>query len=413
MKIFKFGGASVKNADAVKNVAKVIKKEADNNTLIVVSAMGKMTNAFEILVENHLNNDIKSIENQINTLKLFHKTIYDDLFGQNHSSFEDIEILFNKLNNFLSLNSSTNYNLVYDQIVPFGELISTKIISNYLNYIGIKNEWLDVRNYIKTDDTYRDAKVDWETTSEKINTINYDSLKITQGFLGRNENNTTTLGREGSDYTAGIFAYCLNAESVTIWKDVEGVLNADPRVFSNTKLLESMSYTEAIEMAFYGASVIHPKTIQPLMQKDIPLYVRSFIDTLKTGTCVKRSDGIKPHIPCYIVKKNQIYISISTKDFSFMMEDNISFVFKKIHEYKIKVNLIQNSAISFSVCLEDKFSNFDKLFKDLEQNFYLEIHKNVSLFTIRHFDETALKKIESKGNVIIKQINTDTAQLII
>ena len=261
-------------------------------------------------------------------------------------------------------NTSEDYNFIYDQIVGFGELISTKIISAYLSKKGITNNWIDVRDYIKTDSSYRDAKVNWELTEDIIeNKVDTSVLNITQGFLGGNNGKTTTLGREGSDYTAGICAHCLNAESVTIWKDVKGVLNADPRVFEETKLLTQISYNEAIEMAFYGASVIHPKTIQPLEKKRIPLFVRSFIDVKNKGTKVSKGVSLEPLTSCFIVKENQILVSISANDFSFMVENNISYIFNKLYKYKLKGNLIQNSAISFSVCIEDKFNNFNTVMK--------------------------------------------------
>lgn len=414
MRIFKFGGASVKDAEGVRNVVNVIQQEGVENTLVVISAMGKMTNAFEDVVKKYYYQDNKLTE-AISFVKEYHQTILNDLFDNTTSVFNDVESLFNDLEKFLEKNTSQDYNYIYDQIVCFGELLSTTIVSNYLTSINVKNTWLDVRNYIKTDSNYRDAKVNWELTQDIIQQkIETKNLNITQGFLGGNTNNqTTTLGREGSDYTAGIFAYCLDAKSVTIWKDVDGVLNADPRVFSKTELLQNISYTEAIEMAFYGASVIHPKTIQPLEQLNIPLYVRSFKDLNKTGTCVSSTQGIEPLVPCFIVKKNQILISIAAKDFSFMVEDNISTIFKALHEYKLKVNLIQNSAISFSVCVEDKFNNFAAFCKELQASFNIKTYQNVSLFTIRHFDEKSLEMINKRGKSILKQINTNTAQLVI
>jgi aspartate kinase len=294
-------------------------------------------------------------------------------------------------------------------------LLSTKIVSAYLAKLGINNIWFDVRNYVKTDSNYRDAKVDWKLT-EQIITAKVDTsrLNITQGFLAGNDTeNTTTLGREGSDYTAGIFAYCLNAESVTIWKDVEGVLNADPRVFSETTLLKQISYEEAIEMAFYGASVIHPKTLQPLQKKEIPLLVRSFLNPKEPGTRVSKGALLEPYIPCFIVKKNQILVSISALDFSFMVENNISFIFQKLHEYQLKVNLIQNSAISFSVCVDNKFDKFDDFFQDLKNEFKMEVQKDVDLFTVRHFDNKAIKTIEEKGVSLLTQVNKETLQIVV
>ncbi|WP_272150934.1 aspartate kinase [Tenacibaculum aiptasiae] len=413
MRIFKFGGASVKDAESVKNVARVLQHEGTENLLVVISAMGKMTNAFEEIINNYFYKK-DSLQNSIDFVVNYHQEIIDDLFEENNEITNKVNLLFGELSGFMAQNTSTDYNYVYDQIVGFGELISTSIVSAYLTKIGVNNQWLDVRDYIQTNSNFRDAKIDWKLTEKKISeNVNTSQLNITQGFLGSNGKETTTLGREGSDYTAGIFAYCLNAENVSIWKDVDGVLNADPRVFTETELLHEISYTEAIEMAFYGASVIHPKTIQPLEQKNIPLFVRSFKDITKDGTCVGRGKKITPEVPCFIVKKNQILASISAKDFSFMVEHNISDVFKKLHEYKLKVNLIQNSAISFSVCIEDKYNRFDAFYNDLQTNFNIKSYKNVTLYTIRHFNDAAIKTIQKRGKAIIRQINTETAQLVI
>lgn len=413
MRVFKFGGASVKDANAVKNVTRVLQHEGTENLLVVISAMGKMTNAFEQIIDNYFYKK-DGLQNAIDFVTNYHEEIINDLFEKNHEIYTKVDLLFGELSGFMIQNTSTDYNYVYDQIVGFGELLSTNIVSAYLTTIGVNNQWLDVRDYIKTDTNYRDAKINWELTEKNINeNVNASQLNITQGFLASSANETTTIGREGSDYTAGIFAYCLNAKNVTIWKDVDGVLNADPRVFTETELLNEISYTEAIEMAFYGASVIHPKTIQPLEQKNIPLFVRSFDDISNSGTCVGRGKKITPEVPCFIVKKNQILASISAKDFSFMVENNISDVFKKLHEYKLKVNLIQNSAISFSVCIEDKYNLFDEFYNDLKTNFNIKSYKDVTLYTIRHFNNDALKSIQKKGKSIIRQINTETAQLVI
>ncbi|RSC95134.1 aspartate kinase [Tenacibaculum singaporense] len=413
MRIFKFGGASVKDASGVKNVAKVLQHEGTENTLVVISAMGKMTNAFEQVVNDYFYKK-ESLKDSLKFVEDFHQNMLNDLFSTNHEVYNKVNHIFGELSGFMARNTSKDYNYVYDQMVGFGEFLSTTIVSAYLSEIGVENQWLDVREYIKTDGTYRDAKIDWEQTEQQIKEkVDVSKLNITQGFLGGFGTETTTLGREGSDYTAGIFAYCLDADSVTIWKDVQGVLNADPRVFSETALLQEISYTEAIEMAFYGASVIHPKTIQPLEQKNIPLYVRSFEDVTKSGTCVGRGKKITPEVPCFIVKKNQILVAISAKDFSFMVEDNISDVFKKLHDYNLKVNLIQNSAISFSVCIEDKYNNFENFYNDLKGAYKIRAYKDTTLYTIRHFNDEAIKTIRKRGKSIIRQINTETAQLVI
>ncbi|RBW59782.1 aspartate kinase [Tenacibaculum sp. E3R01] len=414
MRVFKFGGASVKDADAVKNVARVLQHEGTKNTLVVISAMGKMTNAFEALINAYYYKQ-DNLNEEFIFVRDFHDNMLQGLFSNKQANvYSKVINLFGELSGFMAQNNSANYNYVYDQMVGYGELLSTTIVSEYLKSIGVLNKWIDVRSLIKTDSNYRDAKVNWENTEDIIQkNIDTNTLNITQGFLGGCNNETTTLGREGSDYTAGIFAYCLNAKSVTIWKDVDGVLNADPRVFNETRLLEEISYTEAIEMAFYGASVIHPKTIQPLEKKNIPLYVRSFDDLNKKGTKVSKGVLLNPLTSCFIVKKDQILISVSAKDFSFMVEENISYIFKKLHEHKLKVNLIQNSALSFSVCVDDKYNNFEKFYNELQEMYLIKPYKNVTLYTIRHFNDEAINSIREKGEAIIRQINTETAQLVI
>ncbi len=413
MRIFKFGGTSVKNAKGVKNLVRVLKHEGTKNTFVVVSAMGKMTNAFEKVVNAYLNNT-KELKNSINEIQEFHQEIVNDLFESQHSIYQEVNDLFGKLEVFLIQNSIKEYNYVYDQTVCFGELLATKIISAFLKESDIKNRWLDIRGIIKTDSNYRNATVNWEETQLHSKQLNHQELYITQGFISQDlKGNTTTLGREGSDFTAGILAYCLDAESVTIWKDVEGVLNADPRVFEKTTLLKQISYREAIEMAFYGASVIHPKTIKPLENKRIPLYVRSFENLENNGTKVSKGAQLVPETSCFIVKKNQILISISAKDFSFMVEGNLSYIFKLLHQNQLKANLIQNSAISFSVCIEDNYSNFNTFYQELNPSFEVKFNENVTMFTIRHFSSKAIKEIEKKGTVLLKQISRETVQLIV
>jgi len=414
MRIFKFGGASIKDAEGVKNVAKVIQEEGTENLLVVISAMGKMTNAFEEIIDAYFYKS-EDLSVKLTQVEAYHKNIMDGLFEKDNEIYNKIDILFGELGWFLARNTSQRYNYVYDQIICFGELLSTRIVSAYLQVSQIENNWLDVRNYIKTDSSYRDAKVNWPLTKQIIKEkVDLQKLNITQGFLAGNDTeNTTTLGREGSDYTAGIFAYCLNAKSVTIWKDVPGVLNADPRVFNDTTLLEQISYEEAIEMAFYGASVIHPKTIQPLQNKEIPLFVKSFINPNKPGTRVSKGIKLAPYIPCFIVKKNQILVSISANDFSFMVENNLSYIFKKLHDYKLKVNLIQNSAISFSVCVDNKFGNFDAFYTELKNEFKIDFHREVDLYTIRHFNTATKEAITKRGKTLLSQTNKETIQIVL
>jgi len=413
MKIFKFGGASVKDANGVRNILQVLKHEGFENTLIVVSAMGKMTNAFEKIINSYCKK-ASDLQQNVEFVRTFHLEIAENLFeDKNHAIFTEVELLFGQLSGFLIENTSADYNFIYDQIVGYGEILSTKIIATYLNEHNIKNNWIDVREYIKTDANYRDAHVNWEQTKALISKLNVQKLYITQGFLGADSTNTTTtLGREGSDYTAAIFAYCLNATSLTIWKDVEGVLNADPRYFKETQLLQKISYSEAIEMAFYGASVIHPKTLKPLENKKIPLHVRSFYTLEKKGTTVEKGNHLVPEIPCFILKQDQILVSISALDFSFMVEYNISELFKKLHNHKLKVNLIQNSALSFSVCIEDKFDNFSEFLSEVTLKYNINYVKGVLLYTIRHSNEEVINNIEQKGKVLLKQVTKGTAQVI-
>ena len=414
MRIFKFGGASVKDAEGIRNVYNVLQTVGFEDVLLVISAMGKTTNALEIVIKNYFDKS-PELQSSFQEVKKYHNQILLDLFEDDKNAvFKDVNSLFSELDHFISQNKSPNYNFVYDQIVSFGELISTTIISHYMGFMGIKTQWIDVRNLIKTDNNYRDANVDWDTTQKLISkTVKKKTLNVTQGFLGSDENNfTTTLGREGSDYTAAIFAYCLNAESVTIWKDVPGVMNADPRYFENARLLNQISYREAIELAFYGATVIHPKTLQPLQKKEIPLFVKSFINPTLPGTSVSKGADLDPHLPCFILKKNQLLLSLSSIDFSFIMEENISEIFALLHQYKMKVSLIQNSAISFSVCIDDKFGNFNALKSILSKKFKISYNENVSLFTIRHFDQKAAQIVEKNKVVLLKQVSRETMQII-
>ncbi len=414
MQIFKFGGASVKDADGIKNLVKVLQTVGYDNTLVVVSAMGKTTNALEKVIHNYFNTK-KELQSSIQDVKKFHNSILLDLFdNENHDIFNTVSHFFKELNLFLDSNKSPDYNFVYDQVVGYGELISTAIISAYLEQIGIQNNWLDVREFIKTDNYYRNAKVDWEKTQSSITTtVDTNILNITQGFLASDTNNfTTTLGREGSDYTAAIFAYCLNANHVTIWKDVPGILNADPRYFENAQLLNQVSYREAIELTFYGASVIHPKTLQPLQRKEIPLYVKSFLNPENKGTCVSKDKTLEPNIPCFIVKKSQVLISLSSLDFSFIVEENISEIFNLLHLYKMKVDVIQNSAISFSVCVDDNYNNLETLLQHLKAKFKVTHHENVSLYTIRHYDQKSIQGLEQNKTILLKQLYQETVQIV-
>ena len=411
MKIFKFGGASVKDADSVKNVLRVLSIQGFERCLIVVSAMGKTTNALERVVEFYFNKS--DYQQEIAKIKEEHIQIARGLFDENHHVFSEIKLFFDDIESFLRRNKSPNYNFVYDQVVTCGEMISSKILSVYLSDNEMGNQWLDARDFIKTDTNYREGVVNWEDTEKNISQLDKAKTYVTQGFIGSDENNfTVSLGREGFDYSAAIFAYCLDAKDMTIWKDVPGVMTGDPRKFENVELLSNISYEEAIEMAYYGASVIHPKTLQPLKQKSIPFFVKSFISPEKAGTKIGVSTE-NQLLESYILKENQVLMRISTRDFSFIAEDHISFIFRELAKRNIKVSLMQNSAISLALCLEDKFTNIDELEAELEQDFNTEIVKNVSLFTIRNARLENLDKLYEGKNVLLEQITKTTVQMII
>lgn len=416
MRVYKFGGASIKDAEGVRNLKNILKSETDHSLLVVISAMGKMTNALEEVVHGALNPK-RDWHKPLQFVKGFHSVMLAELFPDSmHQIYEEVAKLYSKLEYFLRNNKSEQHAFVYDQVVCYGELLSTTIVSMYLNDNGVKSNWLDARDCIITDAKYRDATVDWEASSKAIQSeVNRDELTITQGFIGSEKQTSfsTTLGREGSDYTAAIFAYCLDAETVSIWKDVAGVYSADPRYFANPTLLKSISYKEAIELAFYGATVIHPKTLQPLQAKRIPLYVRSFTDLNQPGTCVGIGQSIEPKVPCFILKENQVLLSLSALDFSFMMEDTIGEVFKLLHKYKMKVNLIQSSAISFTVCVSDLYLNLEKLLEELQKHFRVRYNTNVKLYTIRHFLPDTGKTIENENEVLLRQQSRETLQLIV
>ena len=414
MRIFKFGGASVKDADGIHNMYRVLEQTGHENTLIVVSAMGKTTNALEKLIEVYFE-DSQKTESQLNEVIDYHLGIMNEIFGHpKHEVYDEVKGRFDYLRTFLKNNKSPHYSFVYDQVVSTGELVSTTIVTHYLNSKGISADWLDARECIQTDASYRDANVDWTRTEVAINEqVSPNRLYITQGFIGSDDNNfTTTLGREGSDYTAAIFAYCLNGNSVTIWKDVPGVLNADPRHFESTQLLHHISYQEAIELAFYGASVIHPKTLQPLQRKEIPLHVKSFINPNNEGTKVSKGVAIDPHVPCFIVKNDLALIRLSSLDFSFIIEKNISDIFAMLHKHKMKVDLIQNSAISFSVCVFDKFNKMEELLHELRGRFQVDHTAGVSLYTIRHFQAESADFLLHKYELLLEQRTQETMQLV-
>lgn len=418
MKVFKFGGASVKDAGAVKNVASILSNYATQPLLVVVSAMGKTTNALEQLAHAHYNNDKETKQKLYKEVKGFHDEIISGLLQDTNSfAYNDIENLFIELECLIEAECEGSYDFNYDQIVSYGEIFSTRIVSTYLNESGIKNRWMDARNFISTDSNFREGKVDWTLTSSiierKLRPIVNKQLVVTQGFIGQSkEHNTVTLGREGSDYSAAIFAYGLQAESVTIWKDVAGVMNGDPKKFPSAVKLDELNYAHAIEMAYYGATVIHPKTIQPLQSKHIPLYVRSFINPEAKGTVVSTYAN-EQHIPTFISKTNQVLLSISSRDFSFIVEDNLSSIFNLFAEHNVKMNLMQNSAISFSVCVDNKGEELEKLKSDLIVNYNVKSNDGVELLTVMHQTDDALKQVLAEKTVLLEQRTRATVQFVI
>lgn len=418
MKVFKFGGASVKNAEAVKNVGNVLQNYGGEEVLVVVSAMGKTTNSLELLAKAYYQQDSNKHE-LFKEVKRFHDEIVAGLLiTKDSQTYADIENLFIELDCELENAPDNNFDKVYDQIVSYGEIFSSRILSAYLNESGIKNRWMDAQNFISTDNTYREGKVDWENTSllisKKLKPIVKKQMVVTQGFIGRNkENFTVTLGREGSDYSAAIFAFGLDAEYVTIWKDVAGVMNADPKKYSDAIKIDAISYPSAIEMAYYGATVIHPKTIQPLQSKQIPLYVKSFLDPEANGTIVGVLKEVESLPPTIISKGNQTLLSISSKDFSFIVEDNLSTIFNVFAQLKVKINLMQNSAISFIVCLDNEPNKIEKLMEHLGSAYNLSKNEGLELLTISNYTNSSLEKILSGKNILIEQKTGNNLQVVI
>lgn len=418
MKVFKFGGASVKNATAVRNVGEVLNAFEGEELLVVVSAMGKTTNALEQLALAYF--EKKENKNELyKVVKNFHDEIIKDLLRVGSANtYNDIENLFIELECDLETIPDKNFDKVYDQIVSYGEIFSSRILSAYLNEAGIKNRWMDAQNFICTDNTYREGKVDWDITNNlianKLKPIVKKQMVVTQGFIGKNKDNfTVTLGREGSDYSAAIFAYGLDAENVTIWKDVAGVMNADPKKFADAIKIDAISYPKAIEMAYYGATVIHPKTIQPLQSKHIPLFVKSFIDPSAEGTKVGVSKEEEVHLPTIISKGNQLLLSISSKDFSFIVEDNLSKIFSAFAQHKVKINLMQNSAISFSVCIDSDAKKIAQLINTLESDYTIKTNEGVELLTISNYSENGFSRFIKDKKLLIEQKTRNTVQLVV
>ena len=416
MKVFKFGGASVNSAPAVRNMANIVRQYLGDDTLVVVvSAMGKTTNMLEQLVPGV--NPSTQHPALLQQVKDYHYTIVHDLFPDTaHPVYTSVEELFTQLEQHSSM-SPTDYNFDYSQTVCYGELISTIIISHYLNSIGLENKWVDVRDIIHTDNQYREGIVDFTTTQHNARTLllpDSPRLIVTQGFIaGSADGHTSTLGREGSDYSASILSYCLCAKSMTIWKDVSGFLNADPKYFPDTVKIEQIPYKEAIELAYYGASVIHPKTVKPIQNKDIQLHIKSFLNPNAPGSVIGPFSTIQPLTPLYIIKNNQTLLSILPKDFSFIAEDNLQTIFKALAELNIRVNLMQNTALSFSLCIDDNPMLLTRLRDRLQEQFRLRYNQGLQLITIRYYTQEIIDRIVGTRTILLQQRTRTTAQLII
>jgi aspartate kinase len=416
MKVFKFGGASVKDADSVKNIAVILKKFSQD-LVVVISAMGKTTNALEKVLNSWLSGDKSNACAELAGVRDYHIKIAEALLpDKNHPLYSELNNIFTGIDRKLKNNPAASYNQEYDQMVSLGELLSTIIVSTYLNAIGMINEWTDARQCLKTDGTFREGRVDWDISDKLIKrhfNFNKTNLYITQGFIGSTINNlTTTLGREGSDYTAAILAYVLSAESVTVWKDVPGVLNADPKWFDDTIKLEKISYLDAIELAYYGTSVIHPKTIQPLKNKDIPLYVKSFLHPEDTGTIISTRDYDKL-VPSFIFKMDQVLVHIHPVDFSFIAEDNLEKIFRCFAGYSLRINLMQNSAVSFDVCVNNDPSRIPHVLTDLEKDFRVTSTPGLELITIRYYDDNTIKRVLVNKDLILTQKTKNTIQMVV
>ncbi|HEY9003755.1 MAG TPA: aspartate kinase [Mucilaginibacter sp.] len=417
MLVFKFGGASVKDAAGVINLSNIVKKYEGKQLLIVVSAMGKTTNALEKLTKAYINSsdDLHAVFDEI---KEYHFNIVKELFAPNHPVFNEVANTFVEIDWMIEDEPHADHDFIYDQIVSIGELVSTRIVAVYLNQVGVKTQWLDVRGYVHTDNNYREGNVNWDKTrssiSQEIPALLDKGVIVTQGFLGgTSENFTTTLGREGSDYTASIFASCLNAESVTTWKDVPGILNADPKHFADTVKFNELTYAEAIEMTYYGASVIHPKTIKPLQNAKIPLLVKSFNDPAAEGTIIKESAEMHFDKPVIILKQNQVLLSISAKDYSFISEVHLSEIFKLFAQNNIKANVMQTSALSFSVCFDLNQERFEKLLASFSQDFKVRYNSELTLITVRHYKLYDLKGLVVNRPILLEQVSRNTAQMVV
>ncbi len=416
MKVFKFGGASVKDAAGVRNVAEVVKRYGLDDLVIVVSAMGKTTNALEEVVWAWI--DSRPTVDKVDALEQVHSEVLGEVAPNDEEAGNLLADHFHALRSILGHPATQNIELHYDQVVSFGELWSSVIVNAHLNAGGIANTWWDARTVVRTENKHRGAGVDWDASAEGaalMRAVVPDTpfRMVTQGFIGGAKNGTTTtLGREGSDFSAAIFAYLLDAESVTIWKDVAGMFNADPNRFPDTTLLERISYREAIELSYFGASVIHPRTLQPLQRKNIPLYVRSFQDADAAGTTISDATDRDTLVPSFIVKPMQLLISITPRDLSFIVEENLSGIFKCFADRQVRIELMQNSALAFTVAVDDS-PRARQLIEELQSEYEVRYNEGCELITVRHFDEATLKRLLNGKEPLIEQRSRTTARFVV
>ncbi len=414
MRVFKFGGASVKDATSVRNLAEILKMNY-GPLVIVISAMGKTTNAMEKLLKSYFGhkNDTKELYNEVFQ---FHYSIAMELFPAGSQAFVNLDEIFGHMLQKLHIEPSVVFNYEYDQLVPFGELISTLIVKDYLIQCGIDVTWIDIRKVLKTDENYREANVEFEISaklSQDTFVFTDSEIYLTQGFIGSTLSNlTTTLGREGSDYTAALLASFLKAESVTVWKDVPGVLNADPKWFDDTVKLEKITYTDAIELAFYGASVLHPKTIQPVKQNQIPLYVKSFVNPKEEGTVIGNF-SYDQLVPCFIFKVDQVLIQIHPPDLSFISEHHLERIFQILAIHGLRVNLMQNTAISFKICVNNDSTRIPPTIDELKKHYRIALEENLELITIRYYDQKTINRVLVKKEVLLEQHTEQTVQMVV
>ncbi len=416
VKVFKFGGASVKNADAVRNVASILQLYEGDKLVVVISAMGKTTNSLEIIHNARFHKqDYKS---ELQKIKDYHFEIAKELFDENSASMIAVHHQFDALEEKLAEPCSQNFDLEYDQVVCFGELISTAILQAYLQSQNFSCAWLDARQIVRTDNRFRDARVNWVHSAASTDQIRLvlekKNIVIVQGFIGSTSTGlSTTLGREGSDFTGAIMAYLLDAESVTIWKDVPGMLNADPKWFNDTVKLDKISFREAIELAYYGASVIHPKTIKPLQNKNIPLYIKSFLDPTAAGSVIQENMDYDNLVPSYIFKADQVLVSITPKDFSFIVEDNLKEIFSTLSQLGIRISLMENSAISFSIVVDKDDYKLEKLFEVLKENYQVRYNENLTLITVRHWDEKTIAMLTKNKEILLEHKSRQTVRMVV